>query len=252
MSTHEEEFLQYLRATAPQELVTEPKTWPLAKRRMSRRRRPQRRTFKYSGRRKSRSALTTAKTALREVRRLAREEELKYLTAVAETAQIPIAGAAIVDGFGPYTVQGVSEQQRVGSKITVKSLSMRFNIKLGALEADGTSVRLMIVYDRVPASANATITNMLVWDDMLSPYNTSPPYRGRFQFLADKVITFDSLQGEWNDTFFLKKDMKVGYNGNAGTVADVEFGNFLVVGMSRGNAAAIDIDYMFRLVFTDA
>jgi hypothetical protein len=132
----------------------------------------------------------------------------------------------------------------------MKSLAIRMNIKLGALEADGTSVRIICAYDRRPAGADAGVLDMLVADDLLSPYNTIGGNKGRFQFIFDRVITFDANQGEWNDMFFIKKTMKIGYEGNAGTVADVQKGNFLLMGLSRGNAAAISIDfgYMFKYV----
>lgn len=181
-----------------------------------------------------------------------RQQEIKYTSSVAGSAQIPIAGAAIVDGFGPYMSQGDARDTREGNKITVRSLAMRFNVKLGALEADGTSVRLLVVYDRRPLGADAVVTNMLWADDILSLYNTAPEYRGRFQFLADRTIQFSAQEGEWNDKFFIRRNFTIEYNGNAGTVADVEKGNFLVVGLSRGNAAAIDIDFSFVFKFTDA
>ncbi len=180
-----------------------------------------------------------------------REQEMKTLSGTAITAQIPIAGAAIVDGFGPYMVQGLTESTRIGDKITVKSLAMRIQIKLAALEADGTSVRLLVVYDRRPLGADATIIQMLNSDGITSLYNTNGPVKGRFQFLADRTITFSSTEGEWNDKFYMKKDLIIEYDGNAGTIADVEKGNFLICGLGRGNAAAIDIFFSFIMRYTD-
>ncbi len=181
-----------------------------------------------------------------------RDQEVKVLSSVAGVAQIPIGGAAIVDGFGPYMAQGDSASTRDGDKITIKSLSMRFNVKLGALEADGTSVRLLIVYDRTPNGADAGATTMLTSDSILSGYKTiGTAQGGRFQFLADKTVDFSSTEGEWNDKLFIKKNLQIHYSGNAGTVADVTRGNFLVIGMSRGNAAAIDIDFGFVFRWTE-
>ncbi len=210
-----------------------------------------RRSIKYSGRRKSRSAVSTARIALREVRKMRRDQEVKFLTAVTGVTQIPIGGAALVDGFGPYLAQGTSVTTRLGDKISIQSLSMRFNIKLAALEADGVSVRLLVVYDRLPSGADAGVTDMLTADSILAPYQILEPFRGRFQFLADRTIEFSANEGEFNDTLFIKRTFNVKYNGNAANVTDCEKGNFLVVGLSRGNAAAIDIDYSYRFRFTD-
>ncbi len=218
-------------------------------------RRGRRRRFKRVGRKSTGSRIrgqAAGVKALREVRRLQRAIEVKYLRDVGVTAQIPIAGAAIVDGFGPYMAQGDGASTREGNEITVKSIAMKFNVKLTALEADGTTVRLMIVYDRDPEGADAVVTDMLFADNLLSSYKNVGSNKGRFQFLADRIITFDSVQGEWNDKFWLKKDLNIEYGlGNAGTVADLAKGNFLVVGMSKGNAAAINIDFSFKFMYTD-
>ncbi len=193
---------------------------------------------------------TAGVKALREVRKMKRTQEVMNLASLVNTAQIPIGGAAIIDGFGPYCQQGDAAGTRDGNKITIQSLAMRFNVKLGALEADGAAVRIMIVYDRRPDGADAVITDMLNADDILAFYNTVGNSKGRFQFLADRVVDFSTTMGEWSDKFFIKRNFQIEYSGNVGTVADVDKGNFLVVGMSRGNAAAIDIDfgYMFKYI----
>ena len=128
---------------------------------------------------------------------------------------------------------------------------MRITIKLSALEALGTSVRLMLVYDRKPNGANATITDMLFQDEMRAPYNTVGQSKGRFQFLGDRIVSFDSEQAHWNDKFYMKKNLPVIYNGNAETVADVMKGNFLIVARADGNAAVINVDYSFMFKYTD-
>lgn len=197
------------------------------------------------------SRLQAGQIALREIRRMQREQEMKYIYSAAEVCQVAIGGAATVDGFGPYCAQGDGVSNRVGNRITMKSLSIRFNVKLGALEADGTSLRILVVLDRRPAGANAAITDMLMADDILAPYRTTENVRGRFQFLMDVNMDFSAQEGERSGKFFYDRDTKIEYYGNVGTVADVTRGNLMVVGISRGNAAAIDIDYAFMLKFTD-
>jgi len=189
--------------------------------------------------------------ALRKVKQLERTVEEKTLYSVSGTMNIPIGGNAIIAGFGPYCVRGDTRSTRDGSKITVKSLAMRININLTALETLGCSVKLMLVYDRRPNKANAGINNMLFSDDFLSAYNNEGNDRGRFQFLTDRIIGFDSTQAHWNDQFFMKKDLNIVYDGNAGTVADVDKGNLLIVALAKDNAAAITVDYSFNIKFVD-
>lgn len=189
--------------------------------------------------------------ALQRVNSLIKASEEKYLRSVTETMQIPIAGAAIIEGFGPYCQQGNSQVTRQGNRITVKTLAMRFNIKLTALEADGVSVRLIVAVDRRPAGQNAAITDMLVSDSLLSPYNTVGDAKGRFQFLMDKTMDFSAQEGEKCGKFFLKRNLNIEYSTNAGTVADVQKNNFLCFALSKDNAAAIDVNYSYIFKYTD-
>lgn len=189
--------------------------------------------------------------ALQRVNQLIKGTEEKYIRATAESMNVPIAGAAIIEGFGPYCTQGDAQTQRQGLQITIKSLAMRFNVKLGALEADGTCLRLMVVLDRRPAGANAAITDMLVADTVLSPYLTTGLSKGRFQFLMDKTMDFSAQEGEKSGKFFLKRNINVEFDANVGDITDVQKNNFLVVGLSKGNAAAITINYSFIFKFTD-
>lgn len=189
--------------------------------------------------------------ALKIVRGMQKSQEKKILQAVNGTIQIPVGGAAIIEGFGPYLLQGVTQATRVGDKITVKSLAMRINVTLTALEADGTTVRLLLVYDRRPDGADAVLTDMLAFDDVKSNYQTSSDSRGRFQFLADRTITFNSIEAQWNDKYFIKRDFQTLYADNNGNVTDIERGNFLIVGLAEDCAAAINVDFGYTFRFTD-
>ena len=179
-----------------------------------------------------------------------RNQEMKLIQNIT-TDQIPIGGAGQVLGFGPYAVQGDAVNQRLGNRMTVKSLALRFNVKLTAIEALGCSVRFIVAYDRQARGANPNVTNMLSNDDVLSNYQTIGADRGRFQFLADRTINFGIDDTNWSDSYFIKKDFNVIYDGDAGTVADVERGNFILLSLAEGNQAAIDVDFMFNFKLTD-
>lgn len=189
--------------------------------------------------------------ALRMVRQMQRNIEMKWVGASTLSDVIPIAGAGQMAGIGPYLQQGTTSTTRLGDKITVKSLALRINIALGALEATGCSVRIIIGYDRKPNGALPAITDILEADDLQAAYNTVGPNRGRFQFLTDRTIDFDSAQARWSDKFFLKKDLQVIYNGNAGTVADLDKGSIFIASLADGNAAAITVHWGYMIKFTD-
>lgn len=213
-----------------------------------------RRNFKraYPRRRRALSGGRNAgRIALRKISQLEKKIEVKELTAVNQTLTVAIGGAGGVNGFGPYMSQGTADGTRVGEKITVRSLSIHLNVALGALEADGTSLRILIIIDRDPAGADCAFTDVLVSDDLLSSYNREGANRGRFQILTDKTVSFDAQQGKWNGRFFKKLNIPVRYSGNAGTVADVTKNHFLMLACARDNAAAITLDWGMRFMYTD-
>lgn len=208
-------------------------------------------TYNFPPRRPTANA--KASYALRAIRKLKKEQEKKIISSSAGTMQIPIGGNWIINGFGPYVTQGNDYDDRIGRKITIVNLSMRFNIRLSAIEALGTNVRLIICYDRKPAGADATAANIMATaNNILDPYNWGQDYRGRFQILYDKTIPFTISQGQKAGKAFFKGPMNIKYNeGNAGNVTDLVKGNFLILAGAKGNAAAIDVDYAFTYRYTD-
>lgn len=193
-----------------------------------------------------------ASRALSLIRKFNKREEVKLVEGFAATIQIPIAGNWIVDGFGPYTQQGTTLSTRIGNKITVISLAMRWLIKVGNELAP---IRLVICYDRRPLGADATSSDLFVTDNQInSGYFKYGTNKGRFQVLLDKTYSTSQLvtaSSRIADKMYWKGALNVDYSGNAGTVADLDKGNFLIMAMSEGNGVAIDIDYGYSFRFTD-
>lgn len=205
--------------------------------------------------RRRRRQTTNAKAtrALQLLRKFKKEEEVKYCQSFGDTAQIPIGGNWIVNGFGPYTSQGTSITTRIGNKISIKDIVCRGLIKLTALEAVGTTVRVVFVYDRKPAGADTTSANVFTTDNQVnSGYNIIGANKGRFQIFFDKTFSFTSTSTQRAFKFFSKRNFPIVYNGNAGTVADLQKGNLLMMACAEANAAAINVDFGWRIRFTDA
>lgn len=202
---------------------------------------------------RNRGAGAKATRALMLINKFKKQEERKIIVDDQNTMQIPIGGNWIQQGFGPYCVQGNAVGQRLGNKTTVESLAMRWNIQLTALEELGTLVRLVILYDRRPAGADLANANVFQHgNEINSSYTADEEFKGRFQILMDKTISFDSVEGQLSGKGFFKKALKITYNANNGTVVDIQKGNFLIYAMAQGNAAAIDVNYGFKFTFTDA
>lgn len=200
-----------------------------------------------------RGANAKATRALMLIRRFKREEEKKQIQLYDATMQIPIAGNWIVEGFGPYCAQGQSHEHRIGNKTTVVSLSMRWLIKLTAIEAVGTSIRLVIVFDRRPNGANTDSATVFETDNQInSGYQIYGVAKGRFQIVMDKTLSFSAVSTQRAGKLYIQPNFKHDYSlDNAGTVADLSKGNWLIMAMAEGNAAAINVDYGFRFRFTD-
>ena len=167
------------------------------------------------------------------------------------TEVIPIAGAGQSVGIGPYCQQGNTYDTREGNKITMKSIAMNIRVALNAIEPTGTSVRILLVYDRKPNGALAAADDVLTGDNLLDFINRDGNMRGRFQIWFDRTIPFDAVQTNWTDSFYKKLNTPVIYDGNAGTVADIYKGNVFLVSLAAENASTIDVHYGYRILFTD-
>lgn len=198
------------------------------------------------------TANAKASTALKMIRKLKKEQEIKNVSSMAGTMQIPNTGDWICEGFGPYVSQGTTRATRIGNKITLKSLAMRFQIQETIKETDGAQVRIVLYYDRRPAGALLDVGACMYTDDnIMSLYTTDEDYVGRFQILMDKIINIPNSKKAAYGKFFTTYPFKVVYNGNAGDITDLVKGSFCIGAMAMDPANAIDVNYGYKFTFTD-
>lgn len=163
---------------------------------------------------------------------------------------IPVAGNWNFGGLGPYNIQGPLKTDRIGDKITVKSLSLRFAIQA----QEGRPVRVCVAYDRRPTGAMPTAAMMFeTTNHLLSGYNVSDKrYAGRFKFIYDKTFNLSSTKMHEVHKMFFEKDIQVEYNGGTSrSVADIEKNHFVILACSWSNGLLINVDYEFTFKFTD-
>lgn len=207
----------------------------------------------YFERRRRMGANAKASRALTLIRKFKKEEERKYAQEMSQVTTIPIGGNWTIQGMGPYTQIGNTVTTRIGNKITVESLAIRFFIQPEALEALGTSVRLIFGIDRRPNGQDPTAGSVMeTTNEILSGYERSEEFRGRFQIIYDEYVDFDSTTGVRTGKLFFKKPIKVLYTGTNGNVLDMQKNHFFVMAGSKNNAAAINVRFSFRFIFTDA
>lgn len=128
-------------------------------------------------------------------------------------------------------LQDASVSGRVGNKIQVKSLHVKFRI-CGDLTSIAT-IRLMLVYDHAPNGALPVLADVV--KDM--PAGTSNATsslnianKGRFLVLRDQFESLGTERTNWFINWYVKGRWDVEYGANAGTIADCKTGSFLLIG----------------------
>lgn len=166
--------------------------------------------------------------------------ELKFVDTVCTQGVI---FAAVTFGAGTLLnglASGSTATTRVGRKVTIKSMMLRWNYNMGATSTGGCVLRILIVYDKQSNATAPAITDILATDDWMSANNLSN--RDRFVTLSD-VITAPvgvSSDFEIGDMIYKRLNLETNFNaGNAGTVGDITSGAiYLFVAQSGSMATA--------------
>jgi len=150
--------------------------------------------------------------------------------------------------------QGSDATNRVGRKINLKSLYLRYNFSLSATSTNGGTCRILVVYDKQANAAAPAITDILLADAFTSPNNLSN--RDRFVTLVDHVTPSIGTAANWAvaDVCYRKINLETMFNsGNAGTIGDITSGSVYCFYAQSGaiGTAAPALTYRARIKFTD-
>lgn len=168
--------------------------------------------------------------------------------------------------------QGTTAQTRIGRKVRVKSIQLRFLWTQLASNSTATMTnpRIMIVYDRNPAGALPAVTDIFTANNILSFLNLNNSDRFLViydQFLMDEKVrnmpdvhaaaltaTNVSAHGKMYKKF--KVPLESQYNDtNSGTITDLEKGSFLVLACCDGaqifTTGTLTLTYNSRIRYTD-
>lgn len=150
--------------------------------------------------------------------------------------------------------QGTTGTTRVGDKITIRSLAFRGSVYLSEAPAETTmtTFRILFVVDRTPNGATSTWTNVLHNASVYSFMNLDRQYKGRYQVIYDQTFHCP-IDSDFKKEFkgFKKFNLVVGYNGNAGTVADIQKNHLFMMVQSTGNTQNAELEGFFRIRYTD-
>lgn len=179
---------------------------------------------------------------------------------------VSVSGQALGLGTNTFTTPGPTfllnglvpdstATGRIGRKIVMKSLYVRWTVNMAATSTLGAPCRIIVVYDK-QANAQAPATaDVLVADSFLSPNNLSN--RDRFVILADEVTEpIGVATGVYtaSGVIFKKLNLETMYNaGNAGTIGDITSGSVYILAAQAGaiGTAAPIWSFRSRIRYTD-
>lgn len=110
-------------------------------------------------------------------------QELKYTDVSLNNSTIPTTGVVALLQNVPA---GTDVNERVGRKITNKSILFRIQAYTESTALSGAAVRIMLIYDSQTNSAGVNVTDVLQFAQPLSPMNLNN--RDRFKVLKDRYI----------------------------------------------------------------
>jgi len=165
--------------------------------------------------------------------------ELKDITSTAATQYLVAAQATATMALLNGVAQGSTAASRLGRKITMKSIYLRYSARMGATSTGSTPVRIMIVYDKQTNAAAPAITDIVQADNVYTINNLGNSRR--FVTLLDRVGMIGQYGPQvYNLEWYKKCNLEVQFNsGSAGTVGDIQTGSlYLIVWGSAGLTAA--------------
>jgi hypothetical protein len=148
--------------------------------------------------------------------------------ASAEPYGTPFAGMTELNDIQ----QGAAFYNRIGSKVCMTSIMVRFNL-LASATTVLSSVRYAIVYDRQCNGAFPAITDIFGVNGATAANNSGVNLtnRGRFLILRDKAVTIDPASALSVDVeeYCKLTQLEAEFKASGGTIGDITTGAFYLV-----------------------
>lgn len=157
---------------------------------------------------------------------------------VAAEPGIPFTGITCLN----EVVQGATSYNRIGAKIVIKSVHIRFNLVLDGASAKTSNARVMVVHDHQPNGAYP------VFSDILSDNISTIPDFGSSANMANKDrftvlrnmfynLSINGQRGVMVDEH-IKCRIETMYKSSTGTIGDITTGAIYLVAFADYSAAA--------------
>jgi len=180
--------------------------------------------------------------------------ELKFLDSSMNDDPILASGAFTAGTLLNGLITGSTASQRIGRKVTIKSLLVRYSWGLATTSTGGSPLRILIVYDKQANAVAPAITDILLTDTFHSANNLSN--RDRFVTISD-IITDPVSTGDCfavAGVIYKKLNLETMYNaGTAGTIGDISSGSIYMFVAQTGRIATASPEFSstVRIRYTD-
>jgi len=161
--------------------------------------------------------------------------ELKFVDTTITTA-VPINGTFNAGTLLNGMANGSDASTRIGRKVNIKSLLLRWSFRLSTTTTAGGNIRFIVVYDKQSNAAAPVITDILLADAFDSPNNLSN--RDRFVTLMDVITPAIGTSGDYAvaGVGYKRLNLETMFNaGSAGTIGDITSGSIYVFAASSNS-----------------
>lgn len=144
---------------------------------------------------------------------------------------------------------GTSPTSRIGRKITMKSLYLRYRV-VPSTDPAPSSTRILVVYDKQTNGALPVVTDILQTNEYNAPNNLSN--MDRFITLVDIITQLPNSAQTVSGSEYRKINLDTVFNLiNGGTVADINFGGVFILCVPASGAVLNTTTIYSRIRFTD-
>lgn len=151
-------------------------------------------------------------------------------------------------------VPGSAATQRIGRKVVMKSIYIRWVAEVEPTTVAGANIRWIVFYDKQANATAATPDSVLESDAFTSPNDLSN--RDRFVVIWDKVTNSVSQEGNISDAGkeYKSISLETCFNsGTAGTISDITSGSLYIMAAQSGSATTLGPQFKatVRVRYTD-
>lgn len=192
-----------------------------------------------------------------------------------KTVDIPLTSSNFVTTPTAILLNGVATGtnfvNRIGAKTFMKSIQFKANIQNILTSVEGV-LRMLIVYDKQPNGALATIADVIESRDSANSSSTTiyscpkVENRDRFDIIRDKTwhapsvtntggvltnLSYPSNDDEMEFSEFIKLKKKTTYKENTAVIGAISTGSLLMFLLASGTTNAYQLSWGSRLRFYD-